>query len=427
MLSASWKGWQNLKNTIDDLSTATGWTPGSGSGISASVNGVPEFIAGLNIPGSLILTIPAGNLNKTIAKSYNIDLTGYNELVFHIWSREKQNHGDEYRLASEYAYKIDLQKITVVHAVPHVTHNYFYIPTFKGFNDVTLYIPQVGQLDNIEITALHNDEDYLILSNMVAVKDELPVDIFRGVKGQLAYEMNNKYASSTGGVNGKGILLGKVSASAGDTTIYNIDSYGYLERYAVIMIDDGAGNTETHQLDNNDGQEYSFSSLYDGTVLLNDYTDASLYLLCPVEYGTAEREIILPGVSVWGMAPEEVLRTNKIEEMRDTFQPGDTVQSRLTPVTFQYIIILDCEARNNELLALMSLACRSMIGKQYIWVNGKKLNLYVEGSGEYIEPVEGYNEIPKIQYRTRVEVKEDIYDRSALVNTITNNLNVNLQ
>lgn len=412
-----------MTKEIDDLSVTTGWTPGTGSTMSVSLNEIPDFIAGLNVAGSLILSTPTGNLNKTISNSYTLDLTGYNEVVFHVWSRNKQNYGNDYNLASEYAYKIDFQKTTGM----TTTHNYFYVPTFDGFNDVTLYINGITLVDKIEITALFDDDDYLIISNMVAVKDEIPVDIFRGVKEKLSYEMELKYQSSTGGIMGKGIYLGTVSASAGDLTIYNINSYNYLDRYAVIYIDDGAGNSETHQLDNNDGQEYSFTSLYDGKTILNNYNDASLYLICPVEYGSSEREIILPGVSVWGMSPEEVLRTNKIEEMRDTFVPGDTVYSRLTPVTFQYIIILDCEARNNELLALMSLACRSLIAKQFIWVNGKKLNLYPEGPGEYIEPVEGFNEIPKIQYRMRVEIKEDIYDRSLLVKTITNALNVNIQ
>lgn len=404
-----------MNKSIDLLASATGWANSGLGSITASENQVPDFVAGLDNAASLILSVPSGNNGKSIKKTITFDLTGYSEVTLHVWSREKHFAGSNYQKSSDFAYKISFDGV-----------NEYYLPTFSGFNDVSLYVYGLTTIDRIEVTCLHDDDDYLIISNLVAVKDEIPVDIFRGVKAQIEHELKSKYLSTTGGVANKGVLLGTVTGAAGDRTIYNINSYGYLDRYAVIMIDDGA-NTETHQLNDNDSQEFSFTSLYDGEVLLHDHTNADLYLICPVEYGTTEREIILPGISVWGIAPEEILRTNKIEEFRDTFNVNETVQSRLTPITFQYIIMMDCEARQNELIALMSLVCRTVIGKQYIWVNGKKINLFSEGAGEFIEPVEGYNEIPKMQFRTRVEIKEDIFDRSSLVKTITNTLTVNIQ
>jgi hypothetical protein len=406
-----------MKAIIDALSSATGWTAGTGSSMSASINQVPDFIAGLNNSASLIIAIPAGNSGKTISEtiSPSFDLTGYTEIVFHIWSRNLFNDGDVYNKGSDFAYQIDFGD-----------GNVYYLPTFQGFNDVTLYVSGGGPITKINIKALTDDADYLIISNMLAVKDEIPVDIFRGLQEQLKAELLLKYASIVGGVTGKGILLGTVSAAAGDASIYNLNGYNYLEKYAVILIDDGS-NSEIHQIDTNDNRNFSFTTLYDGAAIQHDHSGVNLYLIVPVEYGRAETEIVLPGIAIWGMSPEELLRTNKIEEYNDTFKADGTVISRLTPITFQYIIMLDCEARNNELIALMSLACRSVIGKQYFWMNGKKINIYPEGAGQYIEPAEGFDEIPKIQYQLRVEIKEEIYDRTAPVQALPASIDIEIQ
>ena len=401
-----------MKAVIDNLSSATGWTNGGTGTITAAVNQVPNYIAGLGNTASLIIHVPGGNLGNSIAKPVTFDLTNYSEVTLHVWSRNFANYGGNYVSAADFAYKIEFGDGKV-----------YYLPTFSGFQDVTLFIRGTGAITTVKITAVHNSEDYLIISYLVASADEIPVDLFQGIKEQLAAEMLLKYGSYRGGVTNKGILLGTLTAAAGASSFYDVNSFALLERYAVIFVDDGA-NSETHQIKGTDGQDFSFSGLYDGETFLHAHTGATFYLICPVEYGSAEREIILPGVAIWGMDADELLRTNKIEESRDTFTDGSTVQSRLTPVTFQYIIILDCEARTNALIGLMSIACRSLIGKQEFWCNGKKLNIFYEGGGQYIEPAEGFNEIPKIQYKCRVEVKEDIYDRLEQGATVSETLTV---
>jgi hypothetical protein len=246
---------------------------------------------------------------------------------------------------------------------------------------------------------------------MVASRDELPADIFLGIKEQLTYDMNAFYPRITNGVASRGILIGTVSGTAGATHINFSDSLKYIERYAVVYITNGVVS-ETHQLDTNDETSFFFTSLYDGQTLVNTLSGASVYLTLPCEFGLSEKEILLPGISVWGMAPEEVNHATKIEVTQDTFSTDGSLQERLAPVNFKYQIGIACEARQNSILAIMSQVVRRFIAREYFWVNGKRINIRNPLASVYVEPAEGYNEIPKIQYSFEVEVREEVYDRT---------------
>jgi hypothetical protein len=199
----------------------------------------------------------------------------------------------------------------------------------------------------------------------------------------------------------------------------------FIEKYAVIRIDDGT-HAEVHQIISDDEQEFFFNSNYDGVTVVNDFTNASVYLTVPVEFGKSEEEIILPSINVWGMNPEEIYDISKLDSIRDTFKDNETVQSRNADAKFRYIILIDAEARHNELIAFMSRAIRNFIGRQILWVNGKKIEFFSDGTSTFVEPVEEFNEIPKIQYVMRIEVREQIHDREELVKTVTNNLEVDI-
>jgi hypothetical protein len=399
-----------MNTAIELFTSLTGWTS-NGTISASSINQIPDYIAGLNA-GSVVFFVPAGNNGKYVQKTIAFDPTKYNEVVFHVWSRNNGKKGWNYNKSTDFAYKIDFG-----------TGKEYFIPTLETFEDVTFSIKTTTPMTKIKITALTDGEDYLIMSNMLAVRDEIPRDIFQGVKEQIQVELNRLYPTIDGGVLNKGLLLGTFSGTTGEKSIYLKTGFDYIEKYATILIDDGA-NSEIHQIAKSDNQEFTFSDIYAGKTLLHNHTTASIYLIVPVEYGLTEKDIILPGISIWGMEPEEILRSNKLDEERDTFTSDETVDSRQSMVTFSYKITLDCEARQNEALALMSYACRSLIAKQFCWVNGKKLNIFLETPPEYVPAIEAYNEIPKIQFICRVEIREDVWDRQILVKTVTNTLNV---
>ena len=133
---------------------------------------------------------------------------------------------------------------------------------------------------------------------------------------------------------------------------------------------------------------------------------------------------MLPGITITGFSPTEIFRAGKTEQLEDTFDAvNETIQSRVRPTDFEYLVTIDCESRYDELLAYMSKIVRAMIANELIWVNGKKIDVMPEGSPAFIEPTEGYNQIPKIQYLMRLEIKEEIASRVTFVKTVTNNRN----
>ena len=403
-----------MKLEIEPFTSATGWAGSSPSVTVHGVNEVPEYIAGLNTK-SLSFKFASGSLGKYIQKTVAVDLTPYDDIVFWIWSRNKRGMGVGYYEKSEYAYKIDFG-----------TGKEYYVPLFDSFSDVSISIKGMANITKIKITCLHDDEDYLILSHMVAVRDELPVDIWRSVKEQLESDILTSYPKVADGVNAKGILLGTISGSAGDRVIGFSDSIKIAEKYSVIIIDDGA-NTEKHQLDKNDGLEFNFFTTYDGAVLKHSHTNASVYLLIPVEFGMSESEIILPGINIQGMNPEEIIDSSKVDHARDTFDEEETVSERRADAKFRYIILIDCEARTNEMIAFMSLVVRYFLARQVLWVNGKRIEILPEGASTYIEPMEAFNQIPKIQYTMQIEIREEVYSREKLYDTIHNTRTFNIR
>lgn len=398
-----------MYSVVDDLTSMTDWSA-SGGAVLFGVNQVPDFIAGIN-DSSLIFKFPSGSLNGYVAKTgLDFNFTSFDEIVFHLWSRNKKRKGSTYQLSSDFVYEMQFYK-------SGVKIKGFFIPTFEQFTDITFSTDGMGVIDEIRIVCLHNDEDYIIVSNMVAVHDDIPRDIFQSVKDQLESDLSDNIYSKFDGWTTRGILIGSIKADSGDRSIIFSDSIPFIERYSVILIDNGT-DSEKHQIDSNDELEFFFNDKFDGKEMVNTFSSANVYLLITVEYGRAEDDIELPGISIWGMNPEEVYDVNKLDHVRDTFKDDDTVQERKADAKFRYVVLIDCEARHNEMIGIMSLLVRSFIARQYLWVNGKRIEIFSDGTSTYLEPVEGYNNIPKIQFVVKVDIKEQINNRNTLVKTL---------
>lgn len=394
-----------MKISVDKFEATTGWA-GSGAGATVhGINTVPDYIAGGNT-GSVIFKFAAGNTNAYIQKTVAVDLTKYDELVFHFWSRNKQGAGVGYMTETDFAYKIDFG-----------TGDVYYVPAYNSFESITIDVSNLTAITRIRITCLHPVEDYIILSEMVAVKDEFPLDIFQATKDQLDIDLAAVYGKIWDGTTGKGILVGTASGTAGDTRLRVEGNLSFVDRYAVIRIDDGI-HSEIHQIEKADEVDFAFNSRYDGATLKYSYTAAPVYITIQTVYNPAEDQIILPGIAIWGMSPEEIMRGNKEDTWRDTFKTDGSVRSRLDPAIYKWEILIDCEARHNQLLALSSRAVRNMLSRKFLWINGKKIDIYPEGPATSVEAVEGYNQVPKVQYLMRLELREEIYDRTILPKVI---------
>jgi hypothetical protein len=231
----------------------------------------------------------------------------------------------------------------------------------------------------------------------------MPLDIYVATKTMLESELNVKY--------GNGIYIGKVSTIAGDLQITTIANHIYLERYAVLKIRDGI-NQEIHQIGNYNETIIKFTDLYDGDSIINNFTNADLYLIVPVEYGRDSKEIVLPSITIKGITPEPVYRGSALEDIFDTYRIDTTTKIRREGRIQKYEILVDCESHHMELINFMSKIVRDWIAKQIFWCNGLKLEINNEETPTEIEPTTADEFIPKIQYLFSIEIKEEIFPRT---------------
>jgi hypothetical protein len=384
---------------IDGFTSLTGWT--SNGTISAdSINAHKEYCAGGQTT-SIIFKIPTGNTGKYITKTISVNLSDYNECIFWIWSRNK--NANTFQEVSDFCYKIDFGGTAV------------YVPTFSGFLPVIFSIRNETTATRIRITALHNDADYLIISNMMAVAESLPLDIYSGIRTALLAE----FASDLK-------VCGTITGFQYDKHVTITGTNYYLERYAVIYISDGV-NTEIHQIRETDGDgKYKFTDMYAGQELLHNYLAANVYLYIPIEYGVDSTEILLPGIIIEGLTPENILRTGTVEYIQDTYTSSGS-DSRREGGIYKYQIMLILDARHLEILNYMSAKVRKYIGKQKLYINNIDAEMVLVDIPTYIEPTDPNVVIHRINYIFSVEYKEDLYERENQVYFTNGQISINIQ
>lgn len=395
-----------MKIDIPVFDAITGWTAANGASVEG-LNGVAQYIAG-NKDASLILKFKADADPAPLAYAEYVfgtplPLNGAKEIVFHVWSQKKK--AEYYEQSADFAYKIDFGG-----------PDEYYVPIGKTFEHVVLSVSET-QISRVRITALHRDVDYLILSFLTACTDQLPLDIFIGVKEQIELEILNDLSS--------GILVGTADIDEGSDLIDLNPKF--LDRNSVIYAKKGAV-VEKHQLDVLDSKgRYKLTKLYDGPKWLNNMSAADVYLAFPVEYGQQEKEILTPGIVLWGLAPEQVLRTGKLDTVLDTWKTDGTVKYRREGETQKWSIQIDVQSRTVEPAAVASVFVRRALAKEKIWVNGRKVQIEYLGSPSEEQRVEGINELTKLSYLAQVEILEDVHMRGILDSAQAANLEVNIK
>lgn len=388
-----------MQKPVDLFDTNAGWVFTGGASYKG-VNTYAEFISGnLNTSSQVYHFNGAGDMTKTPLTP--IDIAGCSELVFSVWSRELKGWGSEMKRPNDFKYRIDIQ-----FALAGPFYGY-YIPLGYRMQDVTIKLPAgVSQIFSIVITSLHTVDDYIMLSNMVVVKDEIPLDIFSSIKEVLDADILAYL--------GDGIEIGDVAAAlAGDDKITITGLRQYADKYAVVKIKDSL-NSEIHQLGENDEVKYAFTTNISTGILAHNYTNAKVYLQVPVSYGVLQKELELPSVGVWGMAPEAINRGAKLESIVDTYRTDGTLMERRDGQIQLYRIFINIMSRSNEINAIIGQAIRTFIAREKLFINGRKFDLSSSGPAEEIEPVEPINDIFKHVYELGIEVKEDIAARVLL-------------
>jgi hypothetical protein len=393
-----------MTKALEAFTSLTGWVAGSGSTISAyALNADPDYIAG-RLAASVVFKVPAGNLGKKISKTVSVNLTGYDELVLSVWSRRKA--GSEFNVASDFEYSIAIEGTKT-----------FYLPTFHGFGQVTIALGTITAATKVEITALHNDEDYLILSGLYGVKEEMPLDVMQAVVDEIAYQ-------ATLIIPG-GKLIG-TSATVLNATNCAFSSMKFLDRYAVVSLA-GTSGTETHQIDTYDEETglCTFNSSYDGVKLLYTQT-AQARLLIPAVFGTTEKDLVAPGIAVWTMAPEPLHIESDVQREVDTFEVGGTFADRRDDMYLTWPILIDCESRHNETLALASRIVRMFLGRGAVYINARKYDFDWTENAVEVLPDSPVQTLPKVQYALDVIVRERREARQTLPEADTATLTVTI-
>lgn len=371
---------------VDALTSTTGWA-GTGAVSASGVNEVEGYIAG-DQAASLVASFPAGSLDDTLTKSFSVDVSDCDQLVVSVWSRNRGR--GTYRQFSDCPYSL----------VINGTEEYG-IRCWLTFTHDMFDITDIDTITSIAIKANHDEEDYLVLSYMVASKDELPYDLF--------HALQHKLESYRDAEVGDGLEVGTCTAAAGDTVIDIVGSIGHLWRYTVITIDDGE-NAETHQLGDLASGGFEMSSLFDGQAILNDFTDAAVYVQFPINIYQQEKEVMFPSVTLHGMDVEPVRRDNEIEQLPRSFRPdGFTVEHEHI---YLWPINLEITSRSLELNALMATFVRKAMAGHKIWVNGRFVALDFEAAAIEEEPVDSVDVIPRLAYTVNIEIKERVWRKS---------------
>lgn len=390
---------------IDRLDDQAGWVVNSPSAVSEILES--SLIAGYN-DKSLMITFDKDDTTRTATKTYGtpFDVTNYETLVFSIWSQIK-GIDKNYIKPSEFAYKIDIDGVKE-----------FLIPIYSTFSDIQIGIEDVTEINQIKITPLFTETDSIIISEMIAEKEEIQFDILSAVKDTVDLYFTRKFD--------KGILIGTVTAAPGDSEI-TINNPEYLDRYGVIRIDDGV-NSEIHQVEDNNNGAFEINSNYDGRDIINTFTAANVYLQFATFINPGQYEFRLPGVSIWGITPDPILRGGKLDVLRDTFEPDGKSKERVEGQILKYSILLNVESRSQELIDSMATEIRRFIARESLWVNGRRHDIFFTGPPtELAISSAGIDYIPQVRYSLDVEVNENINDRKAVPVTSTINIDVEIQ
>lgn len=392
-----------MKIAVELFTGTSGWTWNGGAGFTVTLNAHPEFIAD-RLPNSCIFHIPAGSLGKTFQKTVNVPTVaaGYPEIVFNVWSRGKRS--DTFKKYSDFFYQVSFD---------NGAHSY-YFPTWPKFGDVTI-APAGTPVTTIIFTVLHNDEDWLVLSDMIGVIDESPLDILNAIQNDLALQSVAQYPL--------GFPTGDtITANLGDQTVTFQGNHDFLGRYRLV----GFGG-ETHIIEEWEEGRATFKTSWDGASVKANQVAAPVYVQFPVSITLGETDLLLPVIALDAMHPEPVLRTSGVQRVADTFAASGAAQDaaafleRQEDMLLSFPILIDVEAQEYELLARANRIVRAFLAQYGTWINGRKHDFLFDNPPTDVEPDSVNETLPKTQYVLDIVARETVASRQALARFVNFN------
>lgn len=371
-----------MKVELDLFTSVTGW---SGAGVDFSLNDHNKYIAEYQTK-SLIIHVPAGSKGVAITKVLTpVDISSCREIVLSLWSRCLPQV--KMITPSDFNYTIQFDDTHI-----------FMLPTSREFTTESFGIDGTWDVvDQITITPTTDKEDWLVLSCCYGVWDDTALDVMQGVV--LGLEAAVKVVSPNG------LAIGTISCAAGAVSLHP-SAQTWLEKGVSVYIEDGV-NSETHQIERYDGVSIWFTSLMDGKTIKHAHSIRPMFLKIPVNYGVMEKEATIPAITVWGMGSKNNQDRQDLEQIIDSLSPEGAGAVRRTTWSQKIPILIDCEARQHQLLALVASCARMFLSSNRVWINGRAHDLDYPDQGVYVEPKDSTVMIPKIQYALDVEVREE--------------------
>lgn len=396
---------------IDEFNSNTGFIA-YGNAQIYSENELSQYVAGPDNTKSVLFEFQENGdyIEKT---GLNIDVTDYDYIICNFYSQKNKLAGARGNNYNDYVYKISFNN----------SIGDFFVTLYETLSPVVFQIISLDTIEQIKIEYIGNKLDRLSISHCLAVKDELPIDIFKSTQQLVLKEIENKL--------GDGVILGQATTNTGDREIsltgINYENLSYIDRYSVILITDGV-NSEIHTLSDNDENFFKFEKDNDGEAIQNNFIDADVYLIIPVRFGIKEIEYNVPSIAITGYDPEPILRGGKIEQIKNSPQIGKTDYIRFDDQIQKHYIQIACIARmETNIMSFMSQVIRDVIAREILWINGWRFDIYFDGRPEFIEFSEAENPITGLVYTLVLEVKEEVWRNLKLPQTQTRNLTVKIQ
>lgn len=385
-----------MKAVIEQFDSQAGFSATGGAAVVRE-NEHAELIAGLGVERSLMLSFAASgdSVGKTLATPVDVSFADY--AVVSLWS---QRGTRRYRSTGDFLYRITLGAGAS-----------FLVPTFSTLAQVQLDVSGLSEVTEVTVEYLGSEDDFLVLSHMVAVRDELPRDIFESVVEHLDAVRDELYP--------QGELAGTVTGSAGDEKVRVDGLREFVERYSVVTISDGV-NAETHLLVAEDEYSFALSGLYDGPVLLHDYAGAEVRVVLVAEFGQLEKEVVLPSMTVWGFDATPIMRGNPTDQALQSYDGTDFFYRQQGKLV-EWPVAVSCMARQYELIQKMGDVVRRVMARRRLWVNGQPLDVYFDEAASEILPEEAVTEVYHVQFTFRIEVREETWQRRSYPPTLAQN------
>lgn len=200
------------------------------------------------------------------------------------------------------------------------------------------------------------------ISEIIAFKDDLPIDIFRGVQSHILQFVDRKTYK-----------IGTLSGNK-DSSEAVVSSTDYLDKYQCIMLEDGS----IHQIISDvSDRTIRFGNAYDGELLKECYEDVPFYLYFPVELpANMEDDAYAAGITVSGFDKEVLEEQEEYSSVVDSIEPSGQVRIGTVGSTWKHTVLIEGMARHEEILAyLQDILTKSFNKKTIVYLNGRRHEL----------------------------------------------------